>query len=461
VIESSHPSLFLDYFRIPYRSGAVSAPDGFARIQGASSSSSLLWRRFEQDDGLDPQHFVFENMPLFGRLDPKLDLGDRRAVALADCLEGADLALPFDPSEVMVSLWSEAYLPRQNTWRARAKRASVRGYYAVRPAMPRSSQIWVRRRFSSVQARARFPRWPIETALHDLYDLLLARLALVADEPVPWIAPWPRPYRWAMVLSHDVEHQLGYDKLQLLADIELALGYTSSWNFVPERDYEVETDRLDRLRTEGFEIGLHGLRHDGRDLESRATLERRLPAMRAHAERWGAVGFRSPATHRDWDLMPLLGVDYDSSSPDTDPYEPKSGGCCTWWPFFNRDLVELPITLTQDHTVFVILERRDDALWREKADFLRDRGGMALVLTHPDYMTEPKLVDLYRSFLTRYADDPTVWKARPRDVASWWRKRAASRVVGTATGWKIEGPAAEDGQIEFLARATDLAPQQS
>ena len=51
--------------------------------------------------------------------------------------------------------------------------------------------------------------------------------------------------------------------------------------------------------------------------------------MRAYAERWEAVGFRSPATHRDWELMPLLGVDYDSSSPDTDPFEPKSGGCCT------------------------------------------------------------------------------------------------------------------------------------
>jgi peptidoglycan/xylan/chitin deacetylase (PgdA/CDA1 family) len=295
----------------------------------------------------------------------------------------------------------------------------------------------------------RFPRWPVETALHDLYDLLLARLALMTDTPVPWIAPWPEPYRWAIVLSHDVERRRGYEGLHLLADIELGLGYTSSWNFVPERDYEVEPEQLDRLRADGFEIGLHGLRHDGKDLESRTTFEQRLPAMRGYAERWGAVGFRSPATHRDWELMPLLGLEYDSSSPDTDPFEPQSGGCCTWWPFFNRDLVEVPITLTQDHTAFVILERRDDALWREKADFLRDRGGMALLLTHPDYMAEPGLLDLYRGFLARYADDPTAWKASPRDVASWWRRRAASRLVPADAGWKIDGPAAEDGRIEF------------
>jgi peptidoglycan/xylan/chitin deacetylase (PgdA/CDA1 family) len=349
----------------------------------------------------------------------------------------------------MLSLWSEAYLPRQDAWRARAKRAAMRGYYTVRPAMPRSFQIWLRRRLSSVQGRVRFPRWPVETALHDLYDLLLSRLAAMTDTPVPWIAPWPEQYRWAIVLSHDVEHRPGYEGLHLLADSELGLGYTSSWNFVPERDYEVEPERLDRLRADGFEIGLHGLRHDGRDLESRAVFEQRLPAMKAYAERWGAAGFRSPATHRDWELMPLLGVEYDSSSPDTDPFEPQSGGCCTWWPFFNRDLVELPITLTQDHTAFVILERRDDALWREKADLLRDRGGMALLLTHPDYMAEPHLLDLYRGFLSRYADDQTAWKASPRDVASWWRRRAASRLVPAGTGWKIDGPAAGDGRIEF------------
>ena len=68
---------------------------------------------------------------------------------------------------------------------------------------------------------------------------------------------------------------------------------------------------------------MHGLYHDGRDLESEKTLLERLPAIRSHAERWGAVGFRSPATHRDWRLMRLLGFEYDSSSPDTDPFEPQ------------------------------------------------------------------------------------------------------------------------------------------
>ena len=51
-------------------------------------------------------------------------------------------------------------------------------------------------------------------------------------------------------------------------------------------------------------------------------------------------------------MMPRLGFEYDSSYTDTDPYEPQPGGCCSYLPYFNESLVELPITLPQDHTVF-------------------------------------------------------------------------------------------------------------
>jgi len=48
-----------------------------------------------------------------------------------------------------------------------------------------------------------------------------------------------------------------------------------------------------------------------------AVRSRRPPTLR-WAERWGAVGFRSPATHRNWAVMSVLPFQYDSSSPDTD-----------------------------------------------------------------------------------------------------------------------------------------------
>jgi hypothetical protein len=314
----------------------------------------------------------------------------------------------------------------------------------------------MRRAFSRVQARTRFPRWPVETALADLYDFLFRELALVAGSPVPWIAPWPGPSaRWALVLTHDVETRRGYEHIHLLRDVEAAAGYRSSWNFVAKR-YEVEDSIVHDLVTAGFEVGVHGLYHDGRDLESLELLQQRLPEIRANADRWGAIGFRSPATHRRWDWMPLLGFEYDSSYPDSDPFEPQPGGCCSWLPFFNEGLVELPITLPQDHTLFVILGQRDETTWLRKTEAISKRGGMALLNTHPDYMIDRHWIDVYTRFLGAFAGDDTVWRALPREVSSWWRRRAASTVERRGERWCVVGPAADEARIE-LAEASDAA----
>jgi len=194
---------------------------------------------------------------------------------------------------------------------------------------------------------------------------------------------------------------------------------------------------------------VHGLLHDGRDLVSKRMMEQRLPAMRKYAKRWDAVGFRSPATQRHWELMPLLGFDYDSSYSDTDPYEPQPGGCCTYLPYFNQSMVELPITMAQDHTLFAILQSPEASMWLRKAHLVRERNGMVLVLTHPDYAHDRRIVDGYRQLLDEFAGDDTVWHALPRDVATWWRDRAASRICDADGRWRIVGPAAAEGRVGF------------
>ena len=314
--------------------------------------------------------------------------------------------------------------------------------------MPRRLQIAMRRAFSHVQARTGFPRWPVEPSLHDLTDLVLQRVADAAGAPVPYIASWPRGRSWALILTHDVETALGRDAIDVVAAVEKTAGYRSSWNLVPER-YRVEDGLVEHLKAIGCEVGVHGLRHDGRDLESIRTLEVRLSAIRRWAGRWGAVGFRSPATHRVWEWMPKLGFDYDTSYPDTDPYEPMAGGCCSWLPFFNQGMVELPITLPQDHTLFVILRRRDESLWLEKAELLRAKGGMALALTHPDYMLEAGRLHSYARFLKAFRDDPTVWRPLPREAAEWWRRRAATSLRLVDGRWQASGPAEDEVAIAF------------
>jgi hypothetical protein len=463
MFEASAPFLFFDYFRVPYRvsTHAGTATPAWESLRWADGSRELRWPSRAGGEAAAGECRL-GSIPLFCRVAaddevrPLVGPGWSPAEAIEDAdgnragsiwrSDAGDVVLPFDPAEAILSYWSEGYAlaPRQSA-AGRLKKGAMWGYYRVRPALPRRAQIAMRRAFSRVQARTRFPRWPLEPALHDLYDALFDLVAGIAPEAVPWLRPWPAGRTWALVLTHDVETSVGYEHIDLMKSVEAEAGYRSSWNFVPKR-YSVSDDVVRGLQAEGFEVGVHGLYHDGRDLESRATLEERLPEMRAAAERWGAVGFRSPATHRNWELMPLLGFDYDSSYPDTDPFEPQAGGCCSLLPYFNDGLVELPVTLPQDHTLFVIL-RRDESAWIEKARAARDRGGMALLITHPDYMLSPESLEAYRRFLDGFARDEGLWRALPQEVSAWWRRRAASSVERVDGEWKVVGPAADEAVI--------------
>jgi hypothetical protein len=144
--------------------------------------------------------------------------------------------------------------------------------------------------------------------------------------------------------------------------------------------------------------------------------------------------------------MPRLGFDHDSSYTDTDPYEPQPGGCCCYLPFFIDGLVELPITLPQDHTLFSILGHQDSSLWLDKAHELRRRGGMVLVLSHPDY-AHGVAAEAWRELLDEFASDSTMWQALPSEVATWWRARAASRVVEGPDGWHVAGAGSDRGRV--------------
>ena len=173
------------------------------------------------------------------------------------------------------------------------------------------------------------------------------------------------------------------------------------------------------------------------------------PPMRAAALRWGAEGFRSPATQRRWEWMPRLGFGYDTSFPDTDPYEPQPGGSCAWWPYHNETLVELPITMPQDHTLLTILRRDAETTWLDKARTLRERSGMALFLTHPDYLGTPEASTPYRRTLLALAEDATAWRALPREVAGWWRRRGDSTIEWDGDGWRVTGPASGDAVVRL------------
>ena len=74
-------------------------------------------------------------------------------------------------------------------------------------------------------------------------------------------------------------------------------------------------------------------------------IDERLPAMRDAAERWGAEGFRAPATQRRWQWMPRLDSTTTRASPTATVRTPARRLLHVVAVFRTQAMVELPITM--------------------------------------------------------------------------------------------------------------------
>jgi hypothetical protein len=345
----------------------------------------------------------------------------------ADAVNAASSILPtvdaLDGSttgHIAATMLSEAEFGRGRWSLSYAKRL----YYHVKPLLPRQLGILLRHRYRRQQEMS-FPlSWPIEDRyVRFQFDCVAHVLRQRGLDCGVHISFWPDGHRFALVLTHDVETAQGSAFVPVLADLEERLGFRSSFNFVPER-YAIDQALLSGLRQRGFEIGVHGLKHDGRLFSARRIFTRRAAKINEYLRAWAAVGFRAPYTHRNPEWMQALDIEYDLSFFDTDPYEPMPGGTMSIWPFLLGSFVELPYTLVQDHTLMVILGAHTPRTWLDKVDFVERWRGMALVNTHPDYLREPEHLAIYEAFLRAMAEKNNCWRALPRDVARWWRQRA-------------------------------------
>jgi len=297
-------------------------------------------------------------------------------------------------------------------------------FYYLKPAIPRFAQLAIRRQVIVGKLDRYAKVWPIDPE--------------AGRPPENWEG-WPGRKKFALVLTHDVEKQAGQEKVRFLADMERELGFRSSFNFVPER-YPVSGELRRYLTENDFEVGVHGLNHDGKYFNSREIFRERAARINRYLEEWGAVGFRMPSMHHRLDWFHDLHIEYDASTFDTDPFEPYPDGVHTIFPFIvegesiQKGYVELPYTLPQDFLLFVILREKNIRIWKEKVDWIVERGGMALFLVHPDYMNFEGMslrsdefpAEYYREILlyikSRY--DGEYWHALPKDVAAHVRNSA-------------------------------------
>jgi hypothetical protein len=219
-------------------------------------------------------------------------------------------------------------------------------------------------------------------------------------------------------------------------ELEMRLGFRSSFNFVPEGTYRVTKELRKQLSQNGFEVGVHDLHHDGKLYDSHRKFRGKAERINGYLKEWNAVGFRSAFMLHNLDWLKDLEVLYDASTFDTDPFEPQPDGAGTIFPFWvpgeNGDgFVELPYTLVQDSTLFLVLGEQDIGIWTQKTDWIAERRGMVLLNVHPDYLHfqngKPELGTFpkarYEEFLrwiqNRYQGK--MWNPLPKELADWFK----------------------------------------
>lgn len=303
-------------------------------------------------------------------------------------------------------------------------------YYLLKPAIPWAIRIRVRRVMANRLRRQFSGSWPIVPS--------------AARPPEGWPG-WPNGKQFAFVLTHDVEGVGGLARCRKLTELDKALGLRSAFYFVPEGEYRVPDSFRADLEREGFEVGVHDLHHDGSLYRSSRHFEEQARKINQYLRVWAASGFRSGFMFHNLEWLQALDVLYDASTFDTDPFEPQPDGVGTIFPFWvQRDgakgYIELPYTLPQDSTLFVLFKETTIDLWTKKIDWVASHGGMALVNVHPDYISfdgKPNSseysVDLYEQLLkyvlTRYGDN--CWYALPREIAAFAAQLNPRLVQGT------------------------------
>jgi hypothetical protein len=365
-------------------------------------------------------------------------------------IDRSKVVLPFDPTEVIDNLRLERY---QNSSAMNHGNLLKRVYYLLRPL----TTVATRRRIQKFHARGwqkkRFPHWPVDTTVENICEtLLLMSLRAKGIDKVPFIWFWPRGARGCVVMTHDVESAAGRDSCADLLDIDDSYGMKASFQIVPEERYAVPAPFLDAIRDRGCEIGIQDLNHDGRLFDNREEFRRRVALINRYGREYGAKGFRAAVLYRKPEWYEDLEFSFDMSMPNVAHLDPQRGGCCTVMPYFIGKILELPVTTSQDYTLFHLLDDRSIDLWKNQVQRILEKNGLVSFIIHPDYIREQDTRSVYEAllgYLRELREKTPIWFALPGEIDSWWRARSQMSVVRDGSSWRIEGDGAERAALAF------------
>ena len=376
--------------------------------------------------------------------------------------------LLIDPWEAIDNLRYERYV---DDWRHGSPLSALTDmYYRIRPMLP----VGIRRHLQKLYLRGwekiPFPRWPVDTAVDSfLEQLLLLSIRSSGGKQVPLIWFWPDGAPSCAIMTHDVETAAGRDFSSTLMDIDDSFGIKASFQVIPEERYCVDNQFLSSVRHRGFEVVVHDLNHDGHLYRTRKQFLERAAKINAYGKEYGADGFRAGVLYRKQVWYDALDFAYDMSVPNVAHLDPQRGGCCTVMPYFIGNILELPVTMTQDYSLFNILNDYSIDLWKRQIDLVMEKHGLMSFIVHPDYVLKPRERNIYEQLLNhlrRLNKENGVWLATPGEVNRWWRQRDQMRLIKDQSGWHIEGAGSEracvayvserDGRLSFSCETASL-----
>jgi hypothetical protein len=363
--------------------------------------------------------------------------------------------LPFDPMHVVDNLRRERYpVHAIGPWKTLTAREAIRqAYYFARPLMA----VKVRKHFQKFDLKGwneiPFPAWPVDRTVDQILETLL-KLSLKARgvSRLPFIWFWPEGYSSCTTMTHDVEESAGLEFCPQLMDIDDAAGIKASFQVVPEKRYTVSPNVLQTFRDRGFEVNVQDLNHDGHLYQDREEFLRRAEKINRYLLKFGSSGFRAGSMYRNTDWYDAFDFSFDMSVPNVAHLESQRGGCCTVMPYFIGKVLELPLTTTQDYSLFHILDDYSISLWKRQIDLILEKHGLVSFVIHPDYVIDGRARNTYQAlldYLCQLRSEGKTWIALPGEVDRWWRARSQMKLVSESGKWTIEGAGRERAKIAY------------
>lgn len=340
-------------------------------------------------------------------------------------------------------------------WRGLVRSA----YYTVRPWLPVPLRKPLQRARLSRWKRIRFPSWPVNVTVEQILERELRELLQAqGKDSTPFIWFWPEGYDSCAMVTHDVEGPSGRNACSALMDLDDSFGVKSAFGIIPRGRYRVTPEFLQSITQRGFEVAVHDLSHDGSLFRDKASFDRQVEEINRYGRQFGARGFRGGTMYRNQEWYGALEFEYDMSVPNVAHLEPQRGGCCTVFPYFNGQLLELPLTTTQDYALFHFIGDYSTDLWRQQIALIRQQHGLITILVHPDYAGERRAREIYVELLHELVElrqRHGLWLAMPGEVNAWWRLRSKLKLVFDAGAWRIEGEGAERARVAYAKPGKD------